>query len=1682
METDPFLWSIDEVVAYLCHGSFEDWARSSLPRPNPIPLENNLRENYVTGEVLLTEVDREALSRYLGLKPLGHQATIFKAIQYLRSRSSEFSKSANAPVSAQQPVAAAFDSLPGPSLPPPPPPHIQNTPIQTPTRPPSTPRVPLTNGDSSRSAKPTPKQPVLPPPGQKENDAIASDGRKRRRLNPDSLSTRAFRVVPENPRRKRYLCSQKQPVKDIFYNGIESDDDNDTFGFIRPPNSSRGQSLYVNKRMQHFLQQVPQPFKDGKEGSLALFPYDKTVASDAPLYFTLFEKNDGEYSARMEAVEKWPHLKEKSALDYLLVKYPPQGDELPLYGESGSEDYDSDTCRDMDEARDDAEDESNSNTSGLMSVAELSAIIDNFIADTIDKWKESKLPSQEGKARTLWRQSRKRGTVSSDIRRANTEITRLNERLANWSKGIKSNEYEKGDEDKVLRQCASLEITINQRELQRWRLSVLELETCPPKLSRPVSRSEKVRPRLQRDDEESIGSDTDDALDDDSDFVVSDDAQEGHNAIRHPRETRTITPSTSSIPSGEDTSSPPACPITPSPMNGPFEDIEFVDLTQGDQADQREMVEDSIEPPENLEINTPPLNPVEGPKASLPFPSSTLIASPASGGTPPADTSTAVRLPDVTDVAGICNIRMELLQELRDRKRFLAKIVYLLADAEQVKLASLVGFVEKNTLRLRIREALRLLSKNKKGRISNVSDDDVQYYKRVAALYVSWHQIIMIPAEGIPRISVNESRATDKIIPFHSDLTEILRVKHPREINRELSCEIITPSQKSHSQGSPQAGDPIVIEDDIDNLCEKDGEMGGGVRATPRKRRKRAVAESREAMESQNRAQRRVEEQATQQRRLLEERGIENHDPQRKIVSFDDPVIYLHRDIGRHVKEHQVSGIQFMWRELIKDEKHEGCLLAHTMGLGKTMQVVSLLVTIANASNSPDPKIRSQVPERFRLSKTLVTCPSSLIDNWWEEFGKWTPRDEVTQHNLGVVRKAVGSVPKRLSEINAWYTEGGVLLISHELFRRMILNPSRKNGSRALSDGDFQLVKRQLLEGPNIIVADEAHKLKNGASDISKTCSMFKSKSRIALTGSPLSNQLIDYYQMINWISPDYLGNLKQFKAKYEEPIREGLYFDSTNWEYRRSRKRLEVLKKVLEPKVNRADISVIQSDLPPKVEFVIVIPVTRLQEETYNQFISMTMEGRELEDEVIETEAQSTITDELVSQFELKFQDIPNLDSPEHSRRTQMVGQIVDESINAGDKVLIFSGHLYTLTYIGLMLEAKGQKFCRLDGQTLVATRQAATKAFSRSDSDSQVYLISTKAGALGLNIIGANRVIIFESDYNPTWEEQAIGRAYRLGQTKEVFVYRFVMGGTFEELIHEKGVFKKNMALRAVDKKNPTRSTGKDTSEFRRPVRSIEKHDLSEFYGKDPKVLDKILARPNDIHKITLTETLHREDAVQFTPEEKNEIQAELDDEQLERSDPVKWAQIQEQRRLTQEEERRRALALALSRQQQRSPSPPGFATGRSLMSGYPPSMRQRVPPGYNGPPPLTPDFSVFNPRLTTSTASDDGSSLTSNTTSSLTSTTTSDDGSSLTSNTISDDDSSLTSNTTSNNTSSLTPGPTSNITSSSSPGSTSNITFSFSSGLRVDAIPNFAPCLRSTYPLFNPPSDSASVTSPS
>jgi len=297
-------------------------------------------------------------------------------------------------------------------------------------------------------------------------------------------------------------------------------------------------------------------------------------------------------------------------------------------------------------------------------------------------------------------------------------------------------------------------------------------------------------------------------------------------------------------------------------------------------------------------------------------------------------------------------------------------------------------------------------------------------------------------------------------------------------------------------------------------------------------------------------------------------------------------------------------------------------------------------------------------------------------------------------------------------------------------------------------------------------------------------------------------------------------------------------------------------------------------------------------------------------------------VSQHLIDEETKLFEDeAPDLKSIDLSNKVKILCQILDASNAAGDKVLVFSQSIPTLDFLDDLCWRQNRKYARLDGSTPMAKRQDMTKEFNKGNT--QIYLISTAAGGLGLNLPSANRVVIFDFKFNPIMEEQAVGRAYRIGQTKPTFVYKFVAGGTFEDSIHNKAIFKMQLASRVIDKKNPVAYATRKLSDFLFEPKDVPQKELTKCIGDDPLVLDKILKSQSDnpiIRAIVKSDDFERDDDDNLTVEELKEVQQLLSDEQLKRSNPAKWSELQLKRSLAfHAEAQRQGSALQAQRQAQ-------------------------------------------------------------------------------------------------------------------------------------------------------------------
>jgi hypothetical protein len=290
--------------------------------------------------------------------------------------------------------------------------------------------------------------------------------------------------------------------------------------------------------------------------------------------------------------------------------------------------------------------------------------------------------------------------------------------------------------------------------------------------------------------------------------------------------------------------------------------------------------------------------------------------------------------------------------------------------------------------------------------------------------------------------------------------------------------------------------------------------------------------------------------------------------------------------------------------------KGVGCLLAHTMGLGKTLQIIAMMIALSLLPS--DAKV--DMPEGLRKEpgkflRFLVVCPAGIVMNWRNEFKRWTPRDCIDA--LGPIRCVnEPTLEQRMSTISYWARDGGVLisirnfesvnaLVGYSQFRSLLLRKDRTEEQKR------KLREWLLNPGPHLAVADEAHEIRNDKSKIAELLHAIKTGSRIATTGSPLSNHLEEYWSMMNWIHPGFLSTLRSFTETYIMPIKDGLYADSLPAQVKISQMRLHKLKGVLDGKINRRDLTCIKSDLPPKTEFVIYTTLSPIQRVFYEAMIT---------------------------------------------------------------------------------------------------------------------------------------------------------------------------------------------------------------------------------------------------------------------------------------------------------------------------------------------------------------------------------------------------------------------------------------------------------------------------------------------
>ncbi|XP_049850513.1 DNA repair and recombination protein RAD54-like isoform X2 [Schistocerca gregaria] len=505
-------------------------------------------------------------------------------------------------------------------------------------------------------------------------------------------------------------------------------------------------------------------------------------------------------------------------------------------------------------------------------------------------------------------------------------------------------------------------------------------------------------------------------------------------------------------------------------------------------------------------------------------------------------------------------------------------------------------------------------------------------------------------------------------------------------------------------------------------------------------------------------------------------------DPLKKEVAVVvDPVI------GKCLRPHQVQGIQFLYDCVMghRGYKGEGCILADDMGLGKTIQAIGLVWTLLHQSPSGVPAVK----------KAVIVAPSSLVGNWCKEFKKWLGAENVDPVPLGDSDKK-----KAKSSI-------ATFKFSHEV-RQSILVAS-------YDQLKIYIKEISAIKDIGLVICDEGHRLKNSQSKTSIAVNMLPATKRVILSGTPIQNDLEEFHAMVSFCNPGILRDVGVFRTVYSEKILAMREPEATAEERAIGRERALNLSKLTSEFILRRTANVNRKYLPPKVDHLVICKLKPLQEAIYkhiceainrDELASLSKDGKTSAASGGGCTALANISDlkkvcndpNLVRETygHLFPPDFGN-DSTKFAVKLKFIETLLTDLRNNGrDRIVIVSNYTQTLSVLANMCASHNWGYFQLDGSTVVAKRQKLVDMFNDPLREEFIFLLSSKAGGCGLNLVGANHLVLFDPDWNPANDLQAMARVWRPGQTKKVYLYRTLCTGTIEEKIFQRQVAKLSLA----------------------------------------------------------------------------------------------------------------------------------------------------------------------------------------------------------------------------------------------------------------------------------------------
>ena len=446
------------------------------------------------------------------------------------------------------------------------------------------------------------------------------------------------------------------------------------------------------------------------------------------------------------------------------------------------------------------------------------------------------------------------------------------------------------------------------------------------------------------------------------------------------------------------------------------------------------------------------------------------------------------------------------------------------------------------------------------------------------------------------------------------------------------------------------------------------------------------------------------------------------------------------------MRDYQIQGLN--WLVSLHENGISG-ILADEMGLGKTLQTIAFLGYLRHIRGIKGPH--------------LITVPKSTLDNWNREFSMWTP------------------------EVNVLILQGA------KEERHQLINDRLIDEDFDVCITSYEMILREKTHLKKLaweyIIIDEAHRIKNEESSLAQIIRLFNSRNRLLITGTPLQNNLHELWALLNFLLPDVFGDSEAFDQ----------WFTGRNEDQDTM---VQQLHRVLLPFLLRRVKSDVEKSLLPKKELNLYVDMTEMQRKWYKRILEKDIDAvngaggkRESKTRLLNIVMQLRKCCNHPYLFE-GAEPGPPYTTDEHlidnAGKMKALDKILVRMKEQGSRVLIFSQMSRVLDILEDYCVFREHKYCRIDGSTAHEDRIAAIDEYNKPGSEKFVFLLTTRAGGLGINLTSADIVILFDSDWNPQADLQAMDRAHRIGQTKQVVVFRLVTDGAIEEKVLERAAQK--------------------------------------------------------------------------------------------------------------------------------------------------------------------------------------------------------------------------------------------------------------------------------------------------